>query len=80
MEGESTVAAPLAANRKRPLNVFHTAIHDRNIGSVKLLIDTVLPVRYSDDFYKKLLQTPYDFSKMGAWRWEQAGPCGEQAR
>lgn len=56
-----------AVSRRRTLKdrIFFTPVHANNVGSVRLLIDTVLPVRYSDDFYKKLMLTPYDFTKMG---------------
>jgi hypothetical protein len=60
---DETLAVP---RRKRPA-IFYTPVHDRNINSVKLLVNTVLPVRYSEDFYKKLMATPYDFTKMGAF-------------
>eukprot|EP00158_Paraphelidium_tribonemae_P010055 Partr_v1_DN30577_c0_g1_i1_m9598 putative acetyltransferase len=55
----------MADSRKRkPLNLFYTTVHERNINSVKLLIDTVLPVRYSEDFFRELIRTPQDFTKM----------------
>jgi hypothetical protein len=50
--------------RKR-LKLFYNQIHERNIGLVKLLLNTVLPVKYSDDFYKRVIASPFAFSKMG---------------
>ena len=47
-------------------DLFYTTVHERNINSVKLLIDTVLPVRYSNDFYNELIRSPPDFTKMGS--------------
>lgn len=58
--------ADAAPERKKPRNLFYTTVHERNIHSVRLLIDTVLPVRYSDEFYRELVRTPEDFTKMGA--------------
>ena len=52
--------------QKSPLNIFYTPVHDRNINSVKLLMEVVLPVRYSAEFYKKLVLSPPEFTKMGA--------------
>jgi ribosomal protein S18 acetylase RimI-like enzyme len=70
--------APAAPKRKRPA-VFYTPVHDRNINSVKLLVNTVLPVRYSEDFYKKLIATPYDFTKMGALGLPEAAAAAAEA-
>ena len=50
----------------RELNLFYTTVHERNINSVRLLVDTVIPVRYSPEFYKDLVRTPADFTKMGS--------------
>ena len=63
--GEESSAAEPRRQRRLADRLFYTPVHDRNINSVKLLVDTVLPVRYSPDFYKKLMLTPYDFTKMG---------------
>ena len=60
----STPAATAAAPRTRKLNIFYTPAHDRNIGSVKLLLSTVMPVAYSDDFYRAIQTTPADLSKL----------------
>jgi hypothetical protein len=67
--GEKAAAAfnlpePLQRGKKMK-NLFFNAVHDRNINSVRALMDAVLPVRYSDDFYKNLVNTPFEFTKMG---------------
>lgn len=63
MSGASTTTATAAGTRK--LNLFYTQLHDRNLGSFRLLVDSVLPVRYPEDIYKKLVATPHDFTKLG---------------
>lgn len=60
----STASSAAAAPRSRKLNIFYTPVHDRNIGSVKLLLSTVMPVAYSDDFYRTIQATPADLSKL----------------
>lgn len=34
--------------------IFFQPVHDRNVHCVQLLVNTVLPVAYSPDFFKKL--------------------------
>ena len=49
-----------------PANLFFQGVHERNINSVKLLINTVLPVRYNEDYFKGLAKAGGDLAKMGA--------------
>ena len=51
---------------RRRRGILFTSIHERNINSVRLLVDTVLPVRYSEDFFKECIRMPSDFTMMGA--------------
>ena len=51
---------------RRRRDIFFTSVHERNINSVRLLVDTVLPVRYNDDFFRDCTRMPTDFTKMGA--------------
>ena len=63
----AAAASTLRATPRSPApRLFYTPVHDKNINSVKLLVQTVLPVRYSDNFYKQLILSPPDFTKMGA--------------
>jgi hypothetical protein len=55
---------PLQRGKRIP-NLFFNAVHDRNVNSVRALMEAILPVRYSDDFYKNLTATPFEFTKMG---------------
>ena len=74
-------ARALARRMGRDLNLFYTTVHERNINSVRLLVDTVIPVRYSPDFYKDLVRTPADFTKMGASiRHDSGGGATTRAR
>lgn len=40
-------------------------VHERNIGSVRLLNQSVLPARYNQKFYDALIKTPRDLTKIG---------------
>lgn len=56
----------MAAKEGKPTALDYDLLHDRNLGNVKLLIETVIPVRYSPEFYKMIVKTPFDFTKLGA--------------
>lgn len=63
----SAAVAAAAPRRKRPLSLFYAPLDHRNIGSFRLLVETVLPVRYSEDIYRRLVSwSPSPFIKLGA--------------
>ena len=68
----ATLAAPFSGSRKHAAvtadELFYTTIHARNIGLVRKLLDVVLPVAYSEDFYRKLQEAPPELAKLGALR------------
>jgi len=51
----------------KELGLFFGQVHDRNLKAFKLLNSVCLPVRYSEQFYKDLLKTPDEVTKMGAF-------------
>lgn len=64
MSADAAEAGAVVAKRGA-LKLFYTQVHERNLGLVKLLINTVLPVKYSEDFYRKVLASSSDWTKMG---------------
>jgi len=40
-------------------------VHERNIGSVKKLLQMTLPVEYPDAFYDALVKSPQDLTQLG---------------
>ena len=48
------------------VQVAFGGINERNIGTLKLLNETILPVRYSNKVYDEILTTPKEFTKFGA--------------
>lgn len=59
----SSEASTTASKSSNPL--FYTIVHERNIGSVRKLLDVSLPVAYGNDWYNDVLKTPHEFTKMG---------------
>lgn len=59
-------ATAITAPSKKPAHLVFGDVHNRNIDSFKLLNCVVLPVRYRPKFYTDLIETPKDFTKMGA--------------
>ena len=53
-------------NKSKELGLFYGAVHDRNVKSFRLLNRVTLPVKYSDSFYRSLLDTPDEVTQMGA--------------
>jgi ribosomal protein S18 acetylase RimI-like enzyme len=51
-----------------PKELFYTGIHARNIGMVRKLLDVVLPVPYSDDFYRRLQEAPPELARLVYYR------------
>jgi len=47
-------------------DLFYTPVHARNISMVRKILEVVLPVAYSDDFYTKLQEAPSELTKLGA--------------
>ena len=69
----STAPAPFsgkgAAARSVPsTDLFYTGVHARNIGMVKKVLEVVLPVAYSDDFYRRLQEAPPELAKLVYYR------------
>ncbi len=56
-------SAPSGAGSKD--SVFLNIVHERNIGMVRKLLDTALPVAYADAWYADLVKTPHEFTKLG---------------
>ena len=57
-----------------PLDVQITDINNNNIEQLKLINVTTLPVRYTDKFYKDLLEKGYrEYLKFAAWNGFQVG-------
>jgi len=52
-------------NKGSDLPIVFGPIHSRNIGAVRLLVDRVLPVSYSDSFWTKLVEGTNALSCMG---------------
>ncbi len=52
--------------RARGIRAEFGEVHDRNIGAFRRLTEVVLPVRYSDEFYKGTLAEPAAFRQFGA--------------
>ena len=65
MSTDAAAPGAVVAKRGATLKLFYTQVHERNLGLVKLLINTVLPVKYSEDFYRKVLASSSDWTKMG---------------
>lgn len=40
-------------------------VHERNIGSVKKLLQMTLPVEYPEAFYDALVKSPQDLTQLG---------------
>ena len=60
-------ATTLALEKKtKDLGLYFGQVHDRNVKSFRLLNSVTLPVRYSEKFYRDLLDTPGEVTKMGA--------------
>jgi hypothetical protein len=59
----SSGSSPFPAVKEGDL--FYTTVHARNIALVRKLLEVVLPVSYSDDFYAKLPLTPQELTKLG---------------
>ena len=73
MASPSTAPAPFsgkgAAARSVPsTDLFYTGVHARNIGMVKKVLEVVLPVAYSDDFYRRLQEAPPELAKLVYYR------------
>ena len=49
----------------KELRLFYTAINNNNIHALRLLIETVIPVAYTEDFFKQLVGSSFDYNKMG---------------
>ena len=49
-------------------DLFYTGIHPRNIGLVRKLLEVVLPVGYSEDFYRKLQEAPGELARLAYYR------------
>ena len=43
-------------------------VHERNIGSVKKLLQVTLPVEYPDKFYDELVASPQDLTQLGRYQ------------
>ena len=65
VDGNTPSAVAVKPTKAKALKLFYTQIHERNVNLVKLLVETVLPVKYSEDFYKKVLVSSSDWTKMG---------------
>ena len=59
----SSGSSPFPAVKEGDL--CYTTVHARNIALVRKLLEVVLPVSYSDDFYAKLPLTPQELTKLG---------------
>jgi GNAT superfamily N-acetyltransferase len=68
----SAVAAPFSSKPGAcgmpAKELFYTGIHARNIGMVRKLLDVVLPVPYSDDFYRRLQEAPPELARLVYYR------------
>ena len=58
-------AAALLAKDK---DLFYTGVHARNIGTARKIIEVVLPVPYSDDFYRRLQEAPPELARLAYYR------------
>ena len=47
------------------VQVAFGGINERNVGTLKSLNGTILPVRYSNKVYDEILTTPKEFTKFG---------------
>jgi len=59
----SSASSSTGTNSKS--EIFFNMVHERNIGSVRKLLDVSLPVSYGNDWYNDVLKTPQEFTKMG---------------
>lgn len=64
----STSKADTLSKAQRKLKVDFGGINERNIGTLKLLNETILPVRYSDKVYNEILTTPKEFTKFAYYK------------
>ncbi|RYG50034.1 hypothetical protein EON67_06025 [archaeon] len=58
-----------------PLPLFYTRLHPRNVGSLKLLVSSVLPVTYEESVYAMLMESPEEYTKMGTHARAHARVC-----
>ena len=58
-------ASALLAGAK---DLFYTGVHARNIGTARKIIEVVLPVPYSDDFYRRLQEAPPELARLAYYR------------
>jgi ribosomal protein S18 acetylase RimI-like enzyme len=74
MSASTTAAAPAPFSGKATATsvpsseLFYTGIHARNIGLVRKLLEVVLPVGYSEDFYRKLQEAPGELARLAYYR------------
>jgi ribosomal protein S18 acetylase RimI-like enzyme len=49
-------------------DLFYTGVHARNIGTARKIVEVVLPVPYSDDFYRRLQEAPPELARLAYYR------------
>ncbi len=49
-------------------DVFFNIVHERNVGTLRKVLEVALPVAYGPDWYADVVKTPHDFTKLGASR------------
>jgi hypothetical protein len=60
---DGVVASP-TTNTKKLINFL--GIHERNVGTLRKLLEVTLPVGYANEWYADVLKTPGEYTKMGA--------------